>query len=111
MRDTIKIGVRDVEMAANAASPYIYKQIFKEDFLKKIQEPEPEVDLFQKMGFVMTEQAKTNDLSELMKLKLEDYYAWLTEFDPIDILTAGGEISSLYMAQAKSTSVPKKRDV
>ena len=58
MRGTINISGKEVEVAANAASPYIFKQIFHEDFLKKIQEKDPDEDIFQKMFFVMASQAK-----------------------------------------------------
>ena len=33
MKGVVKIGWKDVGMVANAASPYIYKAIFKDDFL------------------------------------------------------------------------------
>ena len=35
MYGTVTIGGKDVEMVANAASPYRFKQIFREDFLKR----------------------------------------------------------------------------
>ena len=36
MRGTVKIGQRDVDMLANAASPFIYKKIFHKDFLMTV---------------------------------------------------------------------------
>ena len=38
MRGVVKIGSVDVEMLANAASPILYRQVFKKDFLKNMQE-------------------------------------------------------------------------
>lgn len=109
MYKDIKIGDKTVGMLANAASPYIYKQIFHEDFLQKIQSKEPDADLFQKMGYVFVKQAEVHDLSELMKLTFEGFLEWLTEFDPMDIMLATGEIGNLYYTQRESSSVPKDK--
>lgn len=111
MRAFIKIGDREIEMAANAASPYIYNHVFKEDFLQKLQSKDPDSDLFQKMGFIMAEQAKEEKISELMKLNMDKYFEWLTQFEPVDVLLATGEISGLYMGQAIESSVPKSEGV
>ena len=108
MKGTIKLGLTDVEMVANAASPYVYRSIFKEDFLAKIREPEPDTDLFQKMGFVMMNQAKTAKMSELMNISVDAYYEWLVQFDPLDIINATEEISNLYLAQTTTLSSPKE---
>lgn len=111
MQGLIKIGEREIPMAANAASPYVYRNIFKEDFLQKIQEKVPEADIFQKMGFVMAKQAETSKMSELMNITIDDYYGWLMEFEPLAILEAAGDISGLYMGQEKTMSVPKNEGV
>lgn len=108
MRGTVNINGKDVELVANAASPYLYRQIFQEDFLRKIQEKDPDTDLMQRMGFVMAAQAKMST-SEVLKLTQADFLEWLTDFDPLDILTATEEISDLYFRQAKGLSTPKKQ--
>ena len=108
MKGTVKIGEKEVGMVANAASPYIYKQIFHEDFLAKMQEGQPDADLFQKMGFVMAKQYELEKMSELMKLTVESFYEWLMEYDAMEIILATDKILEIYMAQAKSSSVPKK---
>ena len=108
MKGTVKIGDKEIIMAANAASPYVYRAIFKEDFLQKAQGDTPDPDIFQKMGFVMAKQAEVSKMSELMNISIDEYYDWLMEFEPLDILTASGDISSLYMGQTVSKSTPKK---
>ena len=40
MKKIVKIGNKEVEVVANAASPYLYKGLFREDFLLKIQDKE-----------------------------------------------------------------------
>lgn len=103
----IKIGSKTVGMLANAASPYLFKQIFKRDFLKESQAKEFDPSLIEMMGFVMAKQAETEQFSDLLKLNESAYFEWLAQFEPLDVLSAGTEISSLYMGQTLSTSVPK----
>lgn len=107
MFGVVKIGNKEVKMVANAASCYVYRQLFKEDFLLKAQEKTPDPDIFQKMGFVMAKQAETNKMSDLMKIPIDEYYEWLMQFEPLDVITAAGEISNLYMGQSEQLSVPK----
>ena len=109
MKGTITIGSREVGMLANAASPYIYKHIFHEDFLAKLQADNPETDLFQKMAYVMTMQNEHEKMSDLLKLNEDGFYEWLMDFDPMDLLYATDEISKLYLAQKESTSIPKEK--
>lgn len=107
MKGTVNIGSREVGMLANAASPYIYKHVFHEDFLQKLQADDPDTDLFQKMGFIMAKQYEIDSLSDLMKLTIDSFYEWLSDFDAMDILYATDKITDIYMAQKASTSVPK----
>lgn len=109
MKGTVQIGNNEVGMVANAASPYIYEAIFHEDFLVKLQAKEPETDLFQKMGYVMAMQYKLDKMSDLMKLNKDGFYEWLLQFDAMDVLYAIDAISEIYMAQKKTTSVPKNK--
>jgi hypothetical protein len=109
MRGAIKIGTKDVEMLANAASPYLYSQLFHEDFLQILQN-NPSANIFEKMGYVMACQASM-PIEELFKgLKLEDFYKWLGEFEPMDILNASKEIAELYAGQEVQLSSPKAKD-
>lgn len=111
MKGTVKIGSVSVDMVANAASVYVYRQIFKEDFLLKAQEKQPDADIFTKMGFVMAKQAQTDKMSELMQTTIDEYYEWLVQFEPLDVLNAAGDISNLYMGQEQGLSTPKKEGV
>lgn len=109
MYGKVHIGNKDVEMVANAASPYIYRQVFHEDFLKKVQEKDIEPDLFVKMGYIMMKQAEADaKMSDLMKLTIDGFYAWLFEFEAMDVLTASADISNIYLGQTEGLSTPKK---
>lgn len=109
MRGTVTINGMDTEMVANAASPYIYKHVFREDFLIKLRDEGDEVDpdIFQKMGFVMAKQGESSNMQELMNLTINDYYEWLTQFEPMDLIEASDQIASLYLDQTAGSSVPK----
>ena len=107
MKGIVKIGSKEVGMVANAASPYIYKQVFHEDFLKKLQDKDPETDIFQKMGYIMAKQDELANLSDLMKLTEEGFFEWLLQFESMDVIYATDEIANIYLAQKESTSVPK----
>lgn len=109
MQGTVKIGEKEVGMVANAASPYIYKQVFHEDFLTKLQVKEPDTDLFQKMAYIMAKQAELEKLSDLMKLNEEGFYEWLLQFESMDVLYAIEEVANIYLAQKKETAVPKSQ--
>lgn len=115
MRGTVKIGSVEVGMLANAASPVIYKQIFKEDFLKIMNELQTAgnevegVNLFGKMGFVMAMQ-DSKRLEELMSVSFNDYVKWLTQFEPNDLLMAAVDIATLYNKQETALSKEKKEE-
>ena len=42
-----------------------------------------------------------------MKLTEEDFWAWLLEFESMDVIYATDAIANLYLAQTQTTSVPK----
>lgn len=107
MYKTITIGEKEVGMLANAASPFLYKQIFKEDFLLEIQKKNPDVGAIVKIGFVMAMQAEKKT-TELMKLTEEDFLRWLEQFEAMDLYAHAGEMMDAYIANTKTTAVPKK---
>lgn len=109
MNGIVKIGSVDVGMTANAASPFIYRQIFHEDFLRETQKKDFDPSIMVKMGFVMAMQ-DSKPMSELMKLKEESFYTWLEGFEPLDVMMASADISNLYMGQTVKTSDPKNED-
>jgi hypothetical protein len=105
----ITIGKADTEMVANAATPYWFNQIFKEDFFVKSQEIQDgndglAVDLFSKAGFIMAKQAEKADMR---KLNEDSFIEWLSEFEPMDMALAAADIAQLYTGQTKGTAKAK----
>ena len=108
MRDTLKIGEREITMAANAASPFIYQKIFQEDFERDAES----VMAWRKMAYVMYKQAEIGE-TELLKGKGSeaDFVEWLTGFDPLEFADVIEFAAGLYARQQKSKSVPKEKGV
>ena len=109
MNGTVTIGSEVVEMSANAASPYFYKRVFNEDFLLKTQESPVDVFIFTKMGFIMAMTAEKS-LEDLCKLKEADFLKWCERFAPMDIMSATQDIATIYTAQERGASAPKKEE-
>lgn len=106
MKGTITIGTKDVEMVANAASPLIYRQIFKKDFIAETQKEPVEMTLFAEMGFIMKLQAE-KPTAEVLRTPIDEFYTWLEEFEPMDMFNATVEIGNFYTGQEVALSVPK----
>lgn len=106
MRELIKIGDREIEMAANAASPFIYSKIYKEDF----EQAAESVTSWRKMTYVMVKQAELGE-KELLKgtCTEEDFVEWLIEFTPMDFVALIEKATELYMKQKEPKSVPKNQ--
>lgn len=118
MRQEIKIGDKTIAMTCNAASPVIYRQVFKQDLLvflqgmiKARQEsdalPEGTSEMFSRLAYVMAMQAEKNTGDCFRSLSFDGYLEWLTDFAPLDIEQAGPDIMNLYYATENTTSKAK----
>ena len=110
MIGTVKIGDKEVEMLANAATPFWYNQIFHDDFFTATQNMSDDnagstVGVFTRVGFVMAKQASTKDMKKVTEGQFMD---WLTEFEAMDLPNAIPDIVEIYMAQTKGTAKAKK---
>ena len=86
MYGKIMIGTKETAMLANAASPYLFKQVFHEDFLlvsrRMVDEQDEAVkdatasDIFVRMGFIMAMQASKKQ-ADLYKIGYQDFYTWM----------------------------------
>ena len=111
--------IGDVEVPANitAALPYRYQQVFHEDFLlvsrRMVDEQDEAVkdatasDIFVRMGFIMAMQASKKQ-ADLYKIGYQDFYTWMEQYEPDDILMAVNDIALLYKGQEVPSSVPKQ---
>ena len=112
MKGTILIGSKNVEMAANAASPFVYKQVFHEDLLLEINKMDmtsPDVNVFAQLSFIMAKQGESIPLDKLLALSDTDYITWLCGFEPgtFDRADTINEIVSIWRNQSVPTSEQK----
>ena len=110
MYGKITIGEKEVEMLANAATPYYYNQVFHEDFFEQSQKMNENtsgmtVEVFTKIAFIMAKQAEKKDMS---KVNEGQFMKWLGDFEPMDLPNAMPEIVDLYMGNKAGTATPKK---
>lgn len=105
----IKIGAVEVPMCATASTSYRYKQIFHEDILNRAGEGLTDADAYDighKLAFVMAMQGERLDMN---LVNADQFYGWLDQFEPDDIVNALDEIMELYRQNTKSMSTPKKK--
>lgn len=105
----VNIGGRDVEMTANGASVYRYKQVFREDFLVLASNSDggiENVELFVKMGYIMAKQAEKADFS---KLNFDSFLEWAGEFEPNALEMAAGDIGNIYAGNSETSVYPKAK--
>lgn len=115
MRGKVKIGDKEVEMLASAASPILYKRVFRRDWFKTLSESQEDasgiesITYFEEMGFIMAMQASSST-EKLVNLTYEDFLKWLGQFEPEEMMLSLGDIANIYKGQEEQSSVPKKED-
>ena len=111
MQGTVKVGNKDIEMAANGLTPIIFKKVTGQDIVAMIQDKDGVAKIMEhadKLGYIMATQAKDSK-ALMMKFDEADYYQWLTQFDPMDLTVGAADIVNFYMGDLKTDSEPKKK--
>lgn len=107
MFNHVMIGDKEVEMVANAATPFRFKQIFHEDFLQLTSTQNNDgaaAGIIIQLAYVMAMQAAGKDMK---KLNEETFMAWLEEFEPNAMVEALGDVMDVYSGTAKTAASPK----
>ena len=113
MRGKVKIGDKEVEMLASAASPILYKRVFRRDWFKTLSESQEDasgiesITYFEEMAFIMASQASM-PTDKLVNLTYENYLEWLGQFEAEDLMMSAGDVANLYKGQEEQSSAPKK---
>ena len=101
------IGEKKVELSANAATPFRFKQVFHKDIFSVFgNEQKAEQEGFEtiaELAYIMARQAEKADMS---KLNEEDFIAWLEEFGPMDFANTAEEILNAYMGNTVTSANP-----
>lgn len=115
MIETIIIGNKSVEMRADGATPFLYKQAFSKDLIKIFADATEGADtavaseMASELGFVMAQQAKSPDPLNV-NLSKGEFMKWLSQFEPLDLATSSIDIINLYIGTYKTDSTAKKKD-
>ena len=109
---TLQSG-KALNLAANAATPFRFKQLFNTDLLKVFQQNTKSeednwllADTLSQLAFVMNRQAERVDMSTL---SLDEFYTWLEGYEPMDFALAGEEIINTYLASTQTSIQSKKK--
>lgn len=103
----VTIDGKEVELAANAATPFRYKQVFQRDLLQVLgneEKAEKEgVEAVTQLAFIMAKQAEKADMG---KLTTDEFLAWLEDFSAMAFVENAEDILNVYMDQTQNTSTP-----
>lgn len=107
MKKTINIDGREMEFAANAATPFRFRQIFKKDLFSILgneqKAQEEGIDTVAELAFVMNKQAEKADMAQLNE---ESFIEWLEQFGSMAFMETAEEILNVYLDTTASTAKP-----
>lgn len=103
----VTIDGKEVELAANAATPFRFKQVFQRDLLQILgneEKAEKEgVEAITQLAFIMAKQAEKADMT---KLTQDEFLEWLEDFSAMAFIESAEDIMNVYMDQTQNTSTP-----
>lgn len=107
MYKTIAIDGKEMSVAANAATPFRYKQVFHQDlfavFGNEKRAEEEGAEAVMRLAYIMTKQAEGADMN---KLNEDDFITWLEGFSAMAFVDAADEIVNAYMDNTKTSATP-----
>ena len=106
-------GGKELKLAANAATPFRYKQLFGADLLKLFQQntdiKQNEFTLSEsvtQLAFIMNSQAEGVNMNTL---SMDEFFAWLEDFEPMELVLVGQDIINTYLSSSMPTVNTKKK--
>lgn len=111
MYKEIEVGgdKKKIAFLSNGLTPLFYKQVFKTDLLKALNENGEfslASDKIPELGYIMMKQAEKADMS---KVSYEGYLEWLVGFEPLDLVMASADITDVYISNSIPSEEPKKK--
>lgn len=107
MYKTLTIDGKELAFAANAATPFRFKQVFHKDLfaiLGNEEKAEQEgVQAVTELAFIMAKQAEKTDMNTLNE---EAFISWLEDFGPMAFVENAEEILGVYMGSTQTTATP-----
>ena len=106
-------GGKEIKLAANAATPFRFKQLFNTDLLRIFQQSTKSEDdgmvlgdVIAQLAFIMNRQAEGADMNNL---SMDDFFSWLEGFEAMDFVLAGEDIIDVYLSSTKTSVEAKKK--
>lgn len=103
----LTIDGKELELAANAATPFRFKQVFKKDLLQILgnekKAEEEGVEAVTQLAFIMAKQAEKADMGNLTN---DDFIAWLENFGPMAFVESAENIVNAYMDNTQTSATP-----
>lgn len=107
MFKTMEIGGKELELVANAATPFRFKQVFHKDLFSVLgneeRAAEEGVETITQLAYIMVKQAEKADMN---KLSEDGFIQWLEDFPPMAFVDSAEEILNAYMDQTEGTATP-----
>ena len=107
MYKKIEIDGKSVGLVANAATPFRFKQVFKNDLFAILGNEEKAmeqgVESVAELCYIMAKQAEITDMN---KLNYEGFLDWLEDFGPMAFINSAEEILTVYMDSLEGASTP-----
>lgn len=107
MFKTVVVDGNEMEFAANAATPFRYKQVFHKDLLSIFGNEEKAesqgVEAVTELAYIMAKQAEKADMN---KLSYEDFIGWLEGFGSMAFVEAAEDIINVYLENTVTSSSP-----
>lgn len=111
MYRTVMVDGNEMELAANAATPFRYKQVFKSDLFSVLgnekRAEEEGVEAVTKLAYIMHKNAEKADMN---KLNEDDFITWLEGYSPMAFINASEDILAVYMDSTTGTATPKEEE-
>lgn len=103
----VTIDGNELEFAANAATPFRYKQVFKSDLFAVLgneeRAEEEGAEVVMRLAYIMHNQAQKVDMN---KLNEEDFINWLEGFSAMAFVDSAEDIINAYMDSTVGTATP-----
>jgi len=107
MFKTLTIDGKEMEFAANAATPFRYKQVFKKDLFAILGNEEKAeaqgVETITELAYIMSKQAEKVDMN---KLNYDEFITWLEDFSAMAFISVAEDILNIYMDSTVGTATP-----
>ena len=107
MYKKVTVDGKEMEFAANAATPFRYKQVFKRDLLSIFANEDNAqaegVEAVTELAYIMNRQAEKADMN---KLTYDEFISWLEGFSPMAFVEAAEDIMDVYVGSSETSSTP-----